>query len=196
MTTKFKDCTIKISFFFALTLTLIGIFDKTNSALLCLFSALLHECGHLSALFLFKETPKEIVFTPFGIRIERKNSNTLSFSKEAVCAFAGPLVNLILAFIFKGSYFSKINLAIGFLNLLTCEPLDGSKILENILKTKMNFEKAERISLIVSCVTVFPVSILGFILLFQSRYNFSLLIVSVYLIFFIAIKKKNLPDNQ
>ena len=195
MTTKYKDCKIKISFFFALTLALLGIFDKTNSALLCLLSALLHESGHLCALLLFRETPKEIVFTPFGIRIERKNTNNLSFLKESFCAFAGPLVNLILALIFKDTYFSEINLVIGILNLLPCEPLDGSKILENMLKTKLDFEKAVKISLIVSCITVFPVAILGFIVLFQSKYNFTLLFVSIYLIFFIAIKKKNIADN-
>lgn len=195
MTTKYKGCKIKISFFFALTLTLIGIFDKTNSALLCLLSALLHETGHLLSLFLFGEKPKEIVFTPFGIRIERRSTNTLSFLKESFCAFAGPLVNLVLAIIFKGSYFSQINLVIGLLNLLPCEPLDGGKIIENILKTKLDFVKAEKISLIISCITVFPVAISGFVVLFQSRYNFTLLFVSFYLVFFIAIKKKNIADS-
>lgn len=194
MTIKFKDTRIHISFFFALTVAIIGIFDKTGSVFLCILSGLLHEAGHLAVLLGSGEKPKEICITPFGMRIERSTEGALSFKKEALCAFAGPLVNLILSAVFWGTYFSKINLAIALLNLLPSEPLDGGKILENLLKTKMTFAKAEKITLIVSAFTVFPVAVLGFIILFQSRYNFSLLFISLYMIFFIALKKKNLPD--
>ena len=195
MTIKFKDTKIYISFFFALTVSLIGIFDKTGSVFLCILSGLLHETGHLSVLLLSGEKPEKICITPFGMRIERKDCSNLSFKREAVCAFAGPLVNIILFFAFYGTRFSEINLTIAVLNLLPCEPLDGGKILENLLKTKLTFEKTEKISLIISCVTVFPVAVLGFIILFQSRYNFSLLFISFYLIFFIALKKKKIPEH-
>ncbi len=192
MTIKFKDTKIRISFFFALTVALIGIFDKTGSVFLCILTGLLHETGHLTVLLLSNEKPREICLSPFGMRIERRSENTLSFKREILCAFAGPLVNLILFFIFFGTYFSKINLAIALFNLLPCEPLDGGKILENFLRIRMSFEKAEKIILIISCITVFPISVLGFIILFQSKYNFSLLFISFYIIFFIAVKKKSI----
>ncbi len=190
MTIKFKDTQIHLSFFFALALTLLGIFDKTGSVLLCVLSGILHEAGHLSVLLIFGEKPKKICITPFGMRIERKGAFSHSFTKEAFCAFAGPLVNIILFLIFHKSHFGKINLTIALLNLLPSEPLDGGKILENLLKMKLSIEKAEKISLIISCITVFPVAIIGFIILFQSRYNFSLLLISFYMIFFIAMKKR------
>lgn len=195
MTIKCKDIKINVSFFFALSITLIGIFDKTGTVFLCISAGILHELGHLSVLIFSRETPKEIHITPFGMRIERKSNGILSFKREALCAFAGPLVNLILALFFKDSYFAKVNLTIALLNLLPCEPLDGGKIIENILKMKFSAEKTEKISLIISCVTVFPVAVLGFIILLESRYNFSLLFISFYLIFFIAMKKKNIPDS-
>ncbi len=189
MTTKFKDTKIHISFFFGLTVALIGIFDRSGTVFLCLLTGILHETGHLSVLLLSHEKPREIHITPFGMRIERQQNSSLSFKREAICAFAGPLVNLILALIFFNSYFSKINISIAFLNLLPCEPLDGGKIFENLLKIRLNSEKAEKFSLIVSCITVFPVAVAGFIILFQSRYNFSLLLISFYMLFFIAKKK-------
>lgn len=195
MTIKFKETKIKISFFFALAITLIGIFDKTNSAILCMAAAALHELGHLSAIYFFREKPKEIVLTPFGIRIERNENNSLSFIKEIICAFSGPLVNIVLALIFRGTYFSEINIVMATLNLLPCEPLDGSKIIENFLKIKFSWEKVEKISLVLSCITVFPVAVVGFIILFHSKGNFTLLLVSFYLIFFIALKKKNIPST-
>ncbi len=190
MTIKFKGTKIYISFFFALTVAVIGIFDKTGSVFLCILSGILHETGHLAVLLFSREKPEKICITPFGMRIERQTEGKLSFSKEAFCAFAGPLVNIILFLVFYGTRFSEINLAIALLNLLPCEPLDGGKILENLLKSRISFAKAEKITLIVSCFTVFPVAVLGFIILFQSRYNFSLLFISFYLIFFITLKKK------
>ena len=190
MTIKFKETKIHISFFFGLTVALMGLFDKTGTVFLCLLSGILHEAGHLTVLFLSREKPKEICITPFGMRIERKDENLLSFRKEILCAFAGPLVNISLWLIFKGTYFSDINLSIALLNLLPCEPLDGSKILENFLKLKSIKEKAEKISFIISCITVVPVMISGVLILMQSRYNFSLLLISFYLIFFIIMKKK------
>ncbi len=192
MTIKFKETKIKISFFFALAITLIGIFDKENTVLLSLCAAILHEVGHLCFMILFGEIPKEIDVTPFGIRIERVENSKIGFGKEILCAFAGPFVNLIFAIVFRGNYFSKINTVIAALNLLPCEPLDGNKILENILLLKFSREKTEKISLLVSCITVFPIAIAGFIVLLESRYNFSLLIISFYLLFFIALKKKNI----
>lgn len=195
MTIKFKGTKIYISFFFALTLSVIGIFDKTGSVFLCILSGLFHETGHLAVLLKSHEKPKKICLTPFGMRIERDSESTLSFKREAFCAFAGPLVNLVLSAVFYGTYFSKINFIIALMNLLPAEPLDGGKILENLLKTKLSFVKAEKITLIVSCITVFPLAVLGFIILFQSRYNFSLLFISFYIIFFIAMKKRNLPDR-
>lgn len=190
MTIKFKDTKIHLSFFFALSLALLGIFDKSGSVLLCILSGILHEAGHLFVLLISGEKPQKICITPFGMRIERIETYSLGFIREAVCAFSGPLVNLILFAIFHKNHFGKINLTIALLNLLPAEPLDGGKILENLLKIKLNFEKAEKISLVISCITVFPVAIIGFIILFQSRYNFSLLLISFYMIFFIAMKKR------
>ena len=107
MTIKFKGTKISVSFFFALTVALIGIFDKTGSVFLCILSGILHETGHLAVLLFSREKPDKICFTPFGMRIERKADSALSFRAEAFCAFAGPLVNLVLFFVFRGTYFSK-----------------------------------------------------------------------------------------
>ncbi|MBR3587930.1 MAG: hypothetical protein IKL16_00040 [Clostridia bacterium] len=192
MTTKFKETKIHVSFFFGLTVALMGLFDETGNIFLCLMSGIIHEAGHLAVLLLNHEKPKDIYITPFGMRIERQEENITKPSREILCAFAGPLVNILAWLLFKGSRFSEINLTIGLFNLLPCEPLDGNKILENFLRLKFSEKATEKISLIISCITVVPVAILGFIILFESRYNFSLLFISFYIIFFIALKKKNI----
>ena len=192
MTTKFKETKIHVSFFFGLTVALTGLFDQTGTILLCLLAGIIHEAGHLAVLLVSHEKPKEIHITPFGMRIERNSGFLMSFGQEILCAFAGPLVNLIVWLIFRGSRFSEINLTIGLFNLLPCEPLDGNKILENFLRLRFSQTTTEKISLAISCITVLPVAIAGFIILVKSRHNFSLLLISVYIIFFIAIKKKRI----
>ncbi len=194
MTAEFKETKIEVGFLFALSMTLLSIFDKSGEIFYCLIFAFLHELGHLSVLVFAKEKPKKIVFTPFGIRIERRTNKSLTFTEEALCAFMGPAVNIALAVVFfflKKEKFFTINLALALLNLLPCEPLDGGKILENLLKTKLTEEKADKILITVSCISVFPVAVLGFLVLLKSRYNFSLLLISFYLIFFIVKKTKN-----
>ncbi len=196
MTTEFKGIKITVSFFFALTVAILGMFDKSGKILLCLLFAALHECGHLLVILISKEKPKEIAVTPFGIRIERKAGTTVSFKNEALCAFAGPLVNLIFSLIFyiaDKKIFENlifVNLTLALINLLPCEPLDGGKIVENLLKAKFPEETSEKFLTVISCVTIFPVAVLGFIMLFQSQHNFSLLLLCFYIIFYIAMKKK------
>lgn len=193
MTTEFKGTKISVNFLFALTLAVISLFDKSGEILFCLIFAFLHELGHLSVLLLSKEKPKRIVFTPFGIRIERNENKRLNYKTEALCAFMGPAVNIFFAvifFILENKKLFSVNLALSFLNLLPCEPLDGGKILENLLLFNFSEEKTDKIIIAVSCITVFPVAILGFLVLLKSRYNFSLLLISLYLIFFIAMKAK------
>ena len=190
MITKSKETKIHVSFFFGLTVALMGLFDKTGNIFLCLISGIIHEAGHLAVLLLSKEKPKDIYITPFGMRIERREENITNPFTEILCAFAGPFVNILAWLIFKGSRFSEINFTIGLFNLLPCTPLDGNKILESFLRLNFSQEKTDKISLIVSCITVFPVAILGFVILFKSRYNFSLLLISLYIIFFIAVKNK------
>ncbi len=195
MTAEYKGTKIEIGFLFALSVTLISIFDKTGEIFFCLVFAFFHEFGHLSVLIFSKENPKKIIFTPFGIRIERRLNKQLNFKSEAACAFAGPAVNLVFALIFyilKHEKFFSLNLTLALLNLVPCEPLDGAKILENLMKIKFTEEKTDKILITVSCISVFPVAVLGFLVLLKSRYNFSLLLISFYLIFFIAMKAKNM----
>ena len=199
MELRFKQVKIKISFFFALSICLISLFDKSNMILLNLISAFLHEAGHLSALIILKQKPKEVWLTPFGMRIEQKEINGMSYKNEIIVALAGPAVNFFLSFIFfiaelilkiDFSKFIMINLIIGSLNMIICEPLDGYRAMKYFLKNKISEEKTERILNVSSLVFLLPVSVFGFYVLIKSGYNFSLLLISVYLCSFLIFKKR------
>lgn len=194
MELKFKKTKIKVSFFFALGVCVISMFDRTNIILINLLSAALHECGHIAAMAALGEKPEEIHFTPFGMRIERKEINAMNFKNEAIIALAGPSTNFLLAIsaviVQKLFYIdlyavAAVNIALGTLNLAVCEPLDGYRAAKYILLQKTSEEKTEKILKISSLVFLFPIAVAGFYVLIKSGYNFSLLLVAGYLCAFL-----------
>lgn len=199
MKAEYRNVRISINFFFAVVVTLMLIYDKRGLIILNLCAVILHEMGHLFSLLLFGEKPREIKLTPFGMCIERMTVSRLSFNQEIMVAFSGPLMNIVLFFVFLSIYlFSKqeqiiicaiINIIIALFNLLPCEPLDGSKMVRNHLLKKYDENDVNLFIKYVSAIAIFPIALAGFVILIKSGYNISLLLVSVYLIGFLILKK-------
>ena len=77
----------------------------------------------------------------------------------------------------------------GVFNALPVSNLDGGQALYLLLTLKFSDTTANKVIDILTIILIFPTAILGFILLFNSKYNFSLLLISIYLI--IALMEKN-----
>ena len=60
--------------------------------------------------------------------------------------------------------------------------LDGGQLMYVILCRKFSEKSAERIINITAVIILFPLTVLGFMVLLNSKYNFSLLFVCAYLI--------------
>ena len=81
------------------------------------------------------------------------------------------------------------NLFLCVFNLLPIESLDGGQILYIFLSSKFDEHKSVVILKFVSFVILFPLAIIGFYILLKSKNNFSLLLISCYLIAVVLIKK-------
>ncbi|HBL41129.1 MAG TPA: hypothetical protein DDY98_06005, partial [Ruminococcaceae bacterium] len=57
MKMQVRNCCVQISFFFFFTVCLALILDKTNTAVLALCAAGVHELGHLVCMLAFGERP-------------------------------------------------------------------------------------------------------------------------------------------
>lgn len=122
--------------------------------------ALIHECGHLVCGICLGLKPSSIKITPVGFQILFKNyiqdyntkiqkGNEVCIKKIAI-AFAGPLVNIFIAII---AFFMPQNIAISketliytnlmltIFNLLPIYPLDGGRILKEIVTIKKRKKK-------------------------------------------------------
>ncbi len=112
--------------------------DMTELLPLFLLAALLHECGHLLACYLFQVPVWRFRLTCCGG--ELVPARHLAGREECVIALSGPAINLLLAFALiplvqgeAGAIFLGVNLMLGLFNLLPMLPLDGGRVLHGVL---------------------------------------------------------------
>lgn len=192
MTVRISGTEIRLGFSFFAVITLMLLLCKSQTVLLCIASSLLHECGHISAMCICGEKPREIVFGAFGIRIERDAQSMLSYKKEAIISAGGVAVNLLLAIVFcawygiNGSYFAfsgiYVNLFIGALNCIPVSVLDSGRFLRYILFMRFEEEKVLRTLLVVSDISVLVFAVFTVFYTVFFGLNISLVSVCVYLI--------------
>lgn len=195
---KCGGMTISVGFPFAAAVTLMFLYDKSGTAVISVCAALLHELGHLLCLFWFGETPQSLKLGLTGMEIVRAKGQRLSFSREIAAALAGPLVNLLLFFVLavwsgQGSNArmleaASVNLLLALFNLLPVSALDGGRALYFFLCRFCAMQTAQRIVTALSILCLLPCAFSGFYLLLRSGYNFSLLLVTVYLCFLLAVR--------
>ena len=143
--------------------------------------AIIHELGHLLAGLLFGMKPQRLQINPFGVSIDF-NTSTKDYNKKIrkgnyleikkmIIAFAGPLTNLLLIiflFFIPLSYDKKLiyiysNIVLIAVNILPIYPLDGGRILKEILHIYLGKYKSlkyiNNISFIVTAVLTVIASI-------------------------------------
>lgn len=192
MNFRVSDIEIKVNFWFAFVVCyLLCVCNSLLVRMAVLFS-LLHECGHLFFLLVFDAKPQKILFGLCGMTIVGRDELTLNYKQECLAAFAGPFVNLCCFFIFyllyernKEMFFfqsASINLFIFLFNSLPIFSLDGGRILHAVCMEYLSEELTLNIEKVCSFFCILVVMTLGFYILLKSRYNFSLLLLSFYLI--------------
>lgn len=111
-------------------------------------AALLHEVGHLLLLALFEVRVEGICFTVFGVEIQA-DTRYLPYWKDILCTLAGPLINILAAFILArtaGDYLlAGANLLQGCFNLFPLTGLDGARALHLFLSWLIGPVRADSI---------------------------------------------------
>ncbi len=184
-----KECRIRISFFFFLTVCLALILDKTNTAVLALAAAGVHEAGHLLCMLAFGERPACVRVEPFGFCITRVPRG--GYRQEMLIALAGPAANLLAALLlFLAARLCHtaclnrailVNLSLAAFNLIPIEPLDCGRAVFCRLCCRTDSARAERIVFFVGVFFLIPLTVIGFLVLIKSRYNVTLLLAGAYL---------------
>lgn len=182
---------IKIDFKIFVFVILFCLTKQIEIYILLMIFAILHELGHLLAGIILKLKPKRIEITPFGLAITfegiGENFNGRVNQKKIAIALAGPLVNLIIIFLAMliplGDYKILIiyaNLILLLLNLLPIYPLDGGRILKNVLHIKFGYWISCKISNKVSNIITILLTIVSSLSIFYFK-NIAIFFIIAYL---------------
>lgn len=130
------------------------LFYVSSKTAFSFFSAMvIHELGHVFALYLLGKQPEQLTISITGCTISVYG---LSYQEEIISAAAGPLMSLMSGLFYqKFPDFAVISLLLGGFNLLPVEGLDGGRILSGILTLK-----APRKSHLIHRITEFTVFVM------------------------------------
>ena len=166
-------------------------------AILMIF-ALIHELGHLICGILLGLKPSSIKINPFGFqltfkeKIENYNykvgSGNILCLKRLIIAISGPLTNIIIALAFliipfnitEKSVLIYANILLAIFNLIPIYPLDGGRILKEVINIKTGRENSYKIINNISSITVILLTIITAITILYLH-NIALLVVLCYL---------------
>lgn len=181
--------------------TVMMILDSDGMIFHAVFATAIHELGHICAMIFKGYKPHEIECRAFDIKIVDAKRYTTSYKSDIFILLMGAGFNFLYVVILFSLY--KIfslnvllnpiceNVFLGVFNLLPIESLDGGQILYCLLCRKLGEKAAVDITCMVSFVFLFPIAVVGFYILMLSKYNFSLLLMSCYLIVIIVLKRCN-----
>lgn len=188
---------IEINLKIVFAIILFFIFNNLNIYLMFLFFVLIHEMCHLIVGLIIGGKPEKIYITPFGVSLEIYSYGKKSHLNKILFYLSGPLINLILGFIFI--YLKKYinieeeiiytNFAICFFNLLPILPLDGGKILKEVFSIIFNLKISNDIVIIFSKLFLSVISLVYSILIIKVK-NIYILILLIYLWYLFLIEEK------
>ncbi len=179
--------------------------------LLLMLFAIIHEIGHILSGILLGLKVQKLEILPIGIAVSFK-LDTIDFNKKIlkanlltikklVIALSGPLVNLIFIILFlllgkekilniETELLIYVNILIFLFNMLMIYPLDGGRIIKNILCIFLGKEKALKITNILSNLNAAILTIFVIYLSYISQ-NFTYFFAVIY-IWFITIRENKI----
>ena len=162
--------------------------------LLTYLIAFFHEISHFAVAVKLNVKPEKIIIMPFGITLRINSYNLRNPKDEIKIAAAGPTCNAVMAIISTALYYNEFinynlwlfsvtaNCAIALINLLPALPLDGGRILRAYLTEKCGYIKASNITILITKICIGLLCVLGLIILYKTKFNFSVLLIASFLI--------------
>lgn len=185
---------ISVSGYFFAVLLIFTAAGRLREYAVIFAAAFLHEGAHIAVMKILKIKCQNIKIMPYGLII--KSEMTKNPNEEIFVSAMGPAANFFAFLIcvnFKNlTFFALCNLALFLLNLAPALPLDGAVIIKAFLAYAKGYLISYKIMLTVTKITAVITVIFGMIFLIITKYNISLLIIGMFLLYNIKNEKENL----
>ncbi len=191
---------IKLNLKIFLLILLFLITKQIEVYAILMFFAIIHELGHLLMGVILGFKPKSFTILPIGATIgfkttcndynkKVKNGNRLAVKKILV-SLAGPITNLIIFLVFMMFDFEPFginreiiiysNILIAVFNLIPIYPLDGGRIVKNMLHIFYGLKKSYTYTNLISNITISILTAISSIAILYLK-NIAILIILGYL---------------
>lgn len=180
---------IKIHPLFLIVMLLCAVFGGLINILLCLMTALLHECGHIFYASKSGFACSEIKIMPYGASAVY-DIEGIGVKDELKLALAGPLVNACICVFLAGLWWfvpetyaytdtvMQANVAMLLVNLLPAYPLDGGRALRCVLHKFLSERAAMTVIKVIAALCAVGLVVAFFL----TGYNISLAVLAVFLV--------------
>lgn len=191
---------IKINKYFlpyVIILLMLGFREKIIISFILVF---LHELVHclVAKALGFKGFNIEIL--PVGAVLKLKDIDEASAKEDLIIALSAPLLNIFLGVLFYFLYrihghgllyiFFQYNMIIGGINLIPAFPLDGGRIVRDIIRSKTVYKVANKITVYISIFIGIILMGIYLFLFFGGNNNISLGIIALF-IMISSLNEKN-----
>lgn len=175
------------------------ILGNNTRYLTAMFCTFIHEGGHIAVMLKYGCDRVDVNVNLFNIAISDKGRNCRSYTEDIMIICAGPLANLLTAAAAGIGYMffsaallydtAMISLFLAVFNMLPMESADGGQLLYIFLCRHFSRQTSRRIMTVITLIVLIPVASIGFFVLLQSKYNYTLLFASLYFAALIIMKK-------
>ncbi len=173
------------------------ILEQIDVYFIFIISIILHEMAHLSVGMLIGLKPKIFSINPLGVSVEFYLYRQRKSWKKIVTYLAGPLMNVLLAILFskiplEENLQMKIvytNIILAIFNLVPIMPLDGGRILKEMLTQKIGNKDATIFMNDLTQVILVAVTLIYSIMILKLQ-NFAIFLLVLYLWYLKYIEDK------
>lgn len=169
-------------------MTAVLLLDRENRVIYCFLAALLHELGHVLMMLLCGVRVRAVRLRLFDVLIEADDAPGVR--ADVLITLGGVTVNFLFAALLcpVDLRYGLPHLMLGIFNLLPVLSLDGGHLLELILEKHFSPHTVVSVLRVTTFLFILPLMTAGLYLLFNSGYNYSLLIISIYLFVLLLLK--------
>lgn len=189
----------KVNKYFVFYILLLVVVGYKGKLFLAFIIALFHEGVHYLTAKRLGFKGLQIEFFPLGTVLLMKDLEEASPYEDLIVSISGPLSNILISILFmilnykfRRETLNMLiygNLSIGLFNLIPALPLDGGRILRNLLNFKTFYKRANRITVNISIILGIGMMFSYLVLFIKGKNSFSIGLVALFVIV-TALKEK------